>query len=144
MLPIAVIDFETTGMYAGSDRIIEVGAAVMRDGEIVATFAELMDPGVYIPSFITSLTGITNAMIRGKPRPEEVMPRLRAFLGDHACVAHNASFDQRFFAAEMEQAGEGHERSFLCSLLLARRLVPQADNQARAEGPIAIQSRNTL
>jgi DNA polymerase-3 subunit epsilon len=63
-------------------------------------------------------------MIRGKPRPEAVMPRLRRFLGDHHCVAHNASFDRRFFTAEMALAGEAHDRPFLCSMLLSRRVVP--------------------
>lgn len=126
MQTFAVIDFETTGLRAGADRIIEVGAVLVRAGEVVATFDELMDPGVRIPSFITSLTGISNAMVRGRPRPEAVMPRLRDFLGDHVCIAHNASFDRRFFAAEMELAGQGHQRAFLCSMLLARRLVQDA------------------
>jgi len=124
MLTCAVIDFETTGLGPPGDRIIEVGAVLVQDGAVVGTFEELMDPGFRLPSFITGLTGITNAMLRGKPQPEAVMPRLRAFLGGHACVAHNASFDGRFFAAEMERAGEAHERSFICSMLLSRRLLP--------------------
>lgn len=122
----AVIDFETTGLGPPADRIIEVGAVLVRDGEIVGTFSELMDPGFRIPPFITSLTGITNAMLRGRPQPQEVMPRLRAFLGDHVCVAHNAGFDRGFFDAEMELAGEAHVRPFLCSVLLSRRLVQDA------------------
>ena len=122
----AVIDFETTGLGPPGDRIIEVGAVLVRDGAIVGTFSELMDPGFRIPAFITSLTGITNAMLRGRPRPEAVMPRLRAFLGDQVCIAHNASFDKRFFCAEMELAGEAHDRRFLCSMLLSRRLVRDA------------------
>lgn len=124
----AVIDFETTGLSAGSDRIIEVAAVIVRDGIVVETFSELMNPGFRIPGFITSLTGISDAMVRGKPRPEVVMPRLRAFLGEHVCVAHNASFDQRFFSAEMELAEHVHERPFVCSLMLARRLIPTAPN----------------
>lgn len=126
MQHIAVIDFETTGLRAGSDRIIEVAAVVLRDGAVVATFSELMNPGFRIPSFITGLTGISDAMVRNKPSPESMMPRLRAFLGDHACVAHNAAFDQRFLTAEMDLAGESHVRQFVCSMLLARRLVPSA------------------
>jgi DNA polymerase-3 subunit epsilon len=118
----AVIDFETTGLSAGPDRIIEVAAAVVRDGIVVDTFNELMDPGFAIPTFITSLTGISTAMIRGKPRPQAVMPALRTFLGEHPCVAHNASFDRRFFEHEMALAGVAHQRTFLCSLMLARRL----------------------
>ena len=53
----AVIDFETTGLSAGADRIIEVAAVIVRDGVVVETFSELMNPGFRIPSFITSLTG---------------------------------------------------------------------------------------
>ena len=126
MTTVAVIDFETTGMCPGPDRIIEVGAVIVRDGAVVDTFSTLMDPGFRIPGFITGLTGITTAMVRGKPRPETVMPQLRDFLGDLPCLAHNASFDRRFFAAEMERAGCGHERPFLCSVLLARRLIDGA------------------
>lgn len=124
----AVLDFETTGLSPGRDRIIEVAAVVVQGGEVVGTFCELMDPGCRIPAFITSLTGISTAMVRGKPPPQQVMPALRAFLGDHVCVAHNASFDQRFFTHEMELAGEAHERAFLCSMKLARRLVQDAPN----------------
>jgi DNA polymerase-3 subunit epsilon len=123
---VAVLDFETTGMMPGPDRIIEVGAVIVRDGAVVDTFAALMDPGFRIPAFITGLTGITTAMVRGKPRPEAVMGELRGFLGDLPCLAHNAGFDRRFFTAEMDRAGHGHERPFLCSVLLARRLVDDA------------------
>jgi DNA polymerase-3 subunit epsilon len=124
----AVIDFETTGLMAGRDRIIEVAAVIVRDGDIVDTFAQLMDPGYRIPSFITELTGISTAMVRGQPRPEDVMPELKAFLADHICVAHNAAFDARFFSAEMSRARLHHDRQFLCSMNLARRLVQDAPN----------------
>ena len=90
MKHIAVIDFETTGLRAGEDRIIEVAAVVFSEGLVIDTFSELMDPGFRIPAFITGLTGISDAMVRGKPRPESVMPRLRTFLGDHVCLAHSA------------------------------------------------------
>ena len=123
---LAVIDFETTGLRAGQDRIIEVGAAIMCDGVVVDTFSQLMNPGFGIPGFITQLTGISNAMVRHQPPPEAVMPRLRAFLGAHRCLAHNASFDQRFYVAEMALAKQVHEREFLCSMLLSRRLFQQA------------------
>ena len=126
MTTIAIIDFETTGMRAGFDRIIEVGAVLVEGDAIVGTFSELMHPGCWIPSFITSLTGITNAMVAGKPAPEQVMPALYAFLGERPCLAHNAAFDQRFYAAEMQRAEIAHERPFLCSVLLARRLIHDA------------------
>lgn len=119
----AVIDFETTGLSPRFDRIIEVGVVLVRNHEIVDTFCELMDPGFRIPSYITELTGISTAMVKGKPAPEKVMPQLRELIGDYPCVAHNASFDRGFFEAEMSRAGISCQPSFLCSMLLARRLV---------------------
>jgi DNA polymerase-3 subunit epsilon len=85
-----------------------------------------MNPGHAIPSFITGFTGITNEMLRGQPSPQEVMPHLRSLLGDAVMVAHNAAFDQRFFEAEMALAGQAHQRTWLCSMRVARRLVPES------------------
>jgi len=119
----AVIDFETTGLSPRFDRTIEVGVVLVQNHTVVDTFSELMDPGVRIPSYITELTGISTAMVKGKPAPEKVMPKLREIIGDFPCIAHNASFDRGFFEAEMSRAGVTCEPPFLCSMLLARRLV---------------------
>jgi len=125
---IAVIDFETTGLSADWCRIIEVGAVIVREGRVVDSFVELMHPGCRLPWEITALTGITDAMLMGKPSPEEVMPAFRQFLGNRVCVAHNASFDSRFFFAEMKRARLEHDRPFLCTMMLARRLMADAPN----------------
>ncbi|MFZ2658718.1 MAG: 3'-5' exonuclease, partial [Victivallales bacterium] len=58
------------------------------------------------------------------PSPETVMPDLMRFLGDQPCVAHNASFDSRFYHAEMNRSGIAHERTFFCTMMLSRRLIP--------------------
>jgi DNA polymerase-3 subunit epsilon len=121
---VVVLDFETTGLSPDYARIIEVGAAVFCNGEVRETFEELMDPGIFLPSCITELTGISRAMLRGKPRPEAVMPRLRDFIGNRVVVAHNASFDGKFLNAEMSRAGLSFASPLLCTLLLARRLLP--------------------
>ena len=101
----AVIDFETTGLSPNFDRVIEVGVVLVRNHEVVETYSELMDPGFAIPSHITSLTGISTSMVRGKPKPEKIMPHVREIIGSYPCVAHNASFDRGFLAAEMGRAG---------------------------------------
>jgi DNA polymerase III subunit epsilon len=129
----AVIDFETTGLTR-NDRVIEVGVALVSNSEVVDTFSTLMDPGVYLPPEITALTGITPSMLKGKPRPENVMPRLRRFIGDRPCVAHNAAFDRRFYEAEMARASLPCQPRFFCSMLLARRLVQ--DTRSHALGPL--------
>ena len=119
----AVIDFETTGLSADCCRVIEVAAVIIRNGEVVESFVRLMNPGRRLPFYITAITGITDEMLEGKLSPETVMPDLMRFLGDHPCIAHKASFDSSFYHAEMSRAGIAHERSFLCTMLLSRRLI---------------------
>jgi DNA polymerase-3 subunit epsilon len=120
----AVIDFETTGLSAETCRVIEVAAVIVRNGAVAESFVQLMHPGHRLPFFITGLTGITDEMLEGKPSPETVMPDLMRFLGDRPCVAHNASFDSRFYHAEMKRSGTLHERKFFCTMMLSRRLIP--------------------
>jgi DNA polymerase-3 subunit epsilon len=119
-----ILDFETTGLVPGHDRTIEVAATLLVNHRPVAAFSQLMDPGRRLDPFITWLTGITNEMLRGQPRPEEVMPHLRRFMGGRPIVAHNASFDRRFLQAELARAGLGADNEFLCTMRLARRLEP--------------------
>jgi DNA polymerase-3 subunit epsilon len=121
---LVVLDFETTGLQPAHDRTIEVAATLMVDHQPVATFCRLMHPGFALPSFITSLTGITDQMLRGQPRPEEVMPSLQKFVRGLPIVAHNASFDRAFLQAELARAGLRAESEFLCTMRLARRLAP--------------------
>jgi DNA polymerase-3 subunit epsilon len=121
---LVVLDFETTGLTPAFDRIIEVAATLLVDHRPVETFHQLMHPGMRLPSFITSLTGITDAMLQGQPRPELVMPRLQQFLRGLPIVAHNAAFDRGFLHAELTRAGLSPESEFLCTMRLARRLAP--------------------
>ncbi|MFT4553179.1 MAG: DNA polymerase-3 subunit epsilon [Chlamydiales bacterium] len=123
---VVVLDFETTGLTTDYDRVIEVGAALVKGDEIVDTFSALCDPGTPIPSFITSLTGITTAMVKGQPTPESVMREFYYFIGDRPILAHNASFDSRFLNAEMSRVDLTPENPTLCTMLLARRLIHDA------------------
>ena len=124
----AVIDFETTGLDTAYCRVIEVAAVIVRNGEVADSFVQLMHPGHRLPYFISDLTGITDEMLEGKPSPETVMPELMQFLGGLPCVAHNASFDSRFYNAEMHRSGIAHERTFFCTLKLSRRLIQDSPN----------------
>jgi DNA polymerase III subunit epsilon len=121
---LVVLDFETTGLTPAFDRTIEVAATRLVDHRPVETFHQLMHPGMRLPAFITSLTGITDAMLQGQPRPEQVMPRLQQFLHGLPIVAHNAAFDRGFLHAELARAGLSAESEFLCTMRLARRLAP--------------------
>jgi len=124
---IAVIDFETTGLSpAMGDRATEVAIVLLEGGQIVDRFQSLMNAGVHIPAFITSLTGISNAMMAAAPAADRVMLDASRFVGQAPLVAHNAAFDRKFWQAELALAGEAAMHAFACTLLVSRRLYPQA------------------
>ena len=125
----AVIDFETTGMSpAYGDRPTEVAIVLVEGGQVVDQFQSLMNPGRRIPGFISQLTGITDAMVRGAPSVAAVMADAARFVGDAPMVAHNASFDRKFWQAELAALALPNAQPFACTVLLARRLYPLAPN----------------
>lgn len=127
MSRIAVIDFETTGLSpAMGDRATEVAIVLVEDGQVVDRFQSLMNAGQRIPAFIEALTGISNAMLATAPPAERVMADASRFVGKVPMVAHNASFDRMFWEAELARAGETATQPFACTMLVARRLYPQA------------------
>ncbi|WP_295434943.1 3'-5' exonuclease [uncultured Thiodictyon sp.] len=129
METIAVIDFETTGLSPHyGDRATEIAAILVRDGQIVGQYQNLMNAGVAIPAFITRFTGITTAMVRQAPPARQVMAEVADFVGDYPLIAHNASFDSKFWDAELARIGHARRQDFICSMLVARRVLPQAPN----------------
>jgi DNA polymerase-3 subunit epsilon len=122
-----VVDLETTGGAPGRGHgIIEIGALRLQAGRVVDRFAALVQPGRPLPRFITQLTGITDAMLAGQPRIDAVLPRFADFAAGAVLVAHNAPFDLAFLdAARLEASGETFDQPHLCTLRLARRLLPQ-------------------
>jgi len=126
---IAVIDFETTGMGPSQGaRATEIACVLVQDGRIVDRYQSLMKTGVWVPPFITALTGISNAMLRDAPPAEQVMREVAAFTRGVPLVAHNAAFDRGFWAAEMAHADLPPDpaHAFACTVLLSRRLYPEA------------------
>lgn len=124
--PIVMLDFETTGLSAvAGDRITEVAALRIVDGVVAARYVTLINCGVRMPSFVTALTGITQRMVDSAPPVAKVIPELLDFIGDDVLSAHNASFDSRFLLAESQRQGMSpRHRGLICSLKLARRLLP--------------------
>ena len=124
---IAVIDFETTGTSPNlGDRATEVAIVMTEGGRVVDRFQSLMNAGVYIPAFITQLTGITNAMVQAAPPAAQVMREAARFVGEAPMVAHNASFDRRYWQAELALCGLPALQPYACTVLLSRRLYPEA------------------
>ncbi|MCH8552913.1 MAG: 3'-5' exonuclease [Natronospirillum sp.] len=133
MTTYAVIDFETTGLSpAHGARPTEIAAVLVRGGEIVDHYQSLMNAGVPVPYDIQQFTGITNEMVRQAPPVATVMSEVAAFVGACPIVCHNAAFDRKFWAHETDLLGHPAQNAFVCSLLLARRLFPQAPNHKLA------------
>jgi DNA polymerase-3 subunit epsilon len=121
-----VVDLETNGGAAAATNIIEIGAARVRAGRVCEEFQQLVNPGSRLPAFITRLTGIDDAMLADQPPITAVWPRFAEFLSDAVIVAHNAAFDVGFLnAAALAYGGRALSQPHLCTLRLARRLVPE-------------------
>ncbi len=101
-----VFDFETTGLSARYDRIIEFGAVKFKDGMIIDSMDMFIDPEMTLPEFIVEKTHITNAMVKGKTKIKEALRIMRNFIGDAILVAHNASFDYGFLNEAFKNNGE--------------------------------------
>ena len=89
-------DFETTGVRYTEDKIVEIGAVLVENGEIVSEYHQMVDPECRMPSEATAVNHITDSMLTGKPKIYQVLPSFLSFVGDDVLVAHNASFDIRF------------------------------------------------
>lgn len=124
--PIVMLDFETTGLSpAMGDRITEVAALRIVDGRVTERYVSLINCQARIPSFITHLTGISQAMVDAAPPVARVLPELLDFIGSDALSAHNASFDEKFLKAEAERLSlSARHVGLVCSLKLSRRVFP--------------------
>jgi DNA polymerase III epsilon subunit family exonuclease len=120
----AVLDLETTGGKPEEERIIEIAAIVLRDGNITRTFSQLVDPMRGIPPFITRLTGITAEMVSGRPAIDTVLPRFLDFAGDSILVAHHADFDISFLNTAAKQLGLELSNDVLCTRRLGKQVLP--------------------
>lgn len=119
-----VFDLETTGFNAGGgDTIIEIGAVLIKDGEIVARFDELINPGRPLPKNITEITSITDEMLKDKDNEENAVKRFIEFKKDYPMVAHNAKFDTSFVEMAYKKYNLGEfENCVIDTLELSRAL----------------------
>ena len=119
-----VFDIETTGFSPVNNRIIEIGAVKVKQGEIAEKFSAFVNPDVPIPFEIEKLTGINDSMVKDAPYIEQVLPEFLAFCQDAVLVAHNAGFDMSFIKENVLR--QGLSRRFTCAdtLGIARILLP--------------------
>ncbi len=121
----AVVDVETTGSGpARGDRVVEIAIATVTGGQVDLAFESLVNPGRPIPRRVTSLTRITQDMVRDKPPFEMIAQDVVAALAGRVFVAHNLRFDWRFVSTEVRRARDVMlDGPRLCTVSLARRLL---------------------
>ncbi len=118
-------DLETTGLSARTDKIIEIGTVILRDGREVDRFQTFVDPKRRLEPKIVELTGITDEMLKGAPTIDEVMPKFLEFCGDRVLVAHNSDFDTGFLRSACQELGLPFMLTAADTLILAQNLMPQ-------------------
>ena len=116
-----VIDIETNGSKPGTSQVIEIGAVMLENGEVIDRFETFVECA-YLPEYITKITGIEPTDLIGAPTRKAALTALRNFMGDAVFVAHNAHFDYNFLNASFDRFGLGAiGNPQLCTIELAKR-----------------------
>ena len=122
-----VLDLETTGFSATTEKITEIGVMKVKDGEVIDEFSCFVNPEKHIPERVTEVTNITDEMVKDAETIDQVFPKLLAFLGDDketVIVAHNANFDVGFLKQNAKVLGYDFNYTYLDTLSLAKDLFP--------------------
>jgi DNA polymerase-3 subunit epsilon len=127
--PVVVLDFETTGLSPGVDRITEVAALRVSGRRVVERYVTLVNAGVPVPRSAELFNGISTETVADAPLARSVMRQLLDFIGNDIIVAHHAVFERAVLSFECRHAGlADHSFNMLCTKMLARRLVPGLSN----------------
>jgi DNA polymerase-3 subunit epsilon len=146
-IPVALVDLETTGRDPSMDRVVEVGIAVGRGGEVIARYNWLIHPGCPIPEEARAVHGITDEQVKDSPRFETIAHEIAAALSGCVPAAYNAAFDKAFLHGEFARAaGSGspdrsdvpalrRDTEWIDPLVWAREI--QREEKSRALGEVA-------
>ena len=120
-----VFDIETTGLSVYTCEITEIGAVLVRGGQVVEEFCTYVNPGMPIPPNIVELTGITDDMVKDAPSPAEAVKDFLAFCGSRILIAHNAGFDISFIRSVCDKNKLAFNNPYLDTVALSRYINPE-------------------
>ena len=120
-----VFDIETTGLSQKKNKIIEIGAVKVNDGEEIDRFSEFINPEEPIPYSIEQLTSITDEMVMHAPTVDVILPKFLEFCGDDIVVAHNAAFDTGFIKKNAKDLGMKFDNTIMDTMTLSHVLLPE-------------------
>lgn len=118
------LDLETTGLSAKKDRIIEIGAVLVEEGEIIDTFSTFVNPRMELPERIVEITGITQKDVDKAPEISEILTDLSDFIGDRVLLGHRILFDYSFLKRAFVNKKMEFEKKGIDTLKLARKYLP--------------------
>lgn len=120
----AIVDIETTGGHAAQGGITEVAIILHNGVEEEGRFQTLVNPGMPIPPYVQSLTGITNETVANAPAFDAVADRIFNLLSGRVFVAHNVNFDYSFLLHNLRKSGYELDEQKLCTVRLSRKIFP--------------------
>ncbi len=120
-----VLDLETTGFSATTEKITEIGIMKYKNGEVIDKFSCFVNPEKHIPARVTEVTNITDEMVKDAETIDKVFPKMLEFLGNSVIVAHNAGFDVGFLKQNAKVLGYKFDYTYLDTLSLAKDLFPE-------------------
>ena len=118
-------DIETTGLKVDREAITEIGAVVLKNGEITDRFQTFVNPNRHLTPEIIGLTGITDDMLKDAPQLKEALTEFLKFVDGRPLAAHNAEFDISFIRAGCAKVGLDFSPTYVDSLILAQNLLPE-------------------
>ena len=121
---IVCFDIETTGLNRETEYLTEIGAVVLKNGEICERYNTFVHPEKPIPREVVELTGITDEMVADAPSQSEALNHFLDWVGDRPLAAHNADFDMSFLAIGCERMGRPFRNASIDTLILAQNLLP--------------------
>ena len=119
-----VLDLETTGFSAKTEKITEVGIMKVQNGEVIDEFSCFVNPEKHIPQRVTEVTNITDDMVKDAKTIDQVFPEILEFIKGSVLVAHNAPFDMGFLKQNAKVLGYEFDYTYLDTLSLAKDLFP--------------------
>ncbi len=125
-----VVDLETTGLQPAKDRILEIGAVKVENGEVKDTFCTFINPRMAIPPFIQALTGITQDMVENAPTAEQAFYEFLDFCGDRDLMGHNLMFDYSFLKHQAANLKLSFEKRGIDTLKIARSVLPELESRS--------------
>ncbi|TJX13811.1 DNA polymerase III subunit alpha [Tissierella creatinini] len=120
-----VLDLETTGFSAVTEKITEIGIMKVKDGLVIDEFSCFVNPEKPIPARVVEVTNITDDMVKNAETIDKVFPKLMDFIKGCVLVAHNAEFDMGFLRHNANVLGYDFDFTYIDTLSLAKDLFPE-------------------